>query len=139
MTYPIDLSPNDWEKWAVAQKSVYWLGEAQCVALMEVWAHDLRAPAIPCEYAYQMFNNAQDAYWEKILFSPNVHPVPVEGDILVIRQYSTGLGHVCMVRNKLSTARYAYTIDQNFSKPNAVSYETHMLQAYFLGLLRRKR
>lgn len=141
MTYPVGLSPNDWEKWAQNQGQVWWAGDDECVALMEVWAHNLRAPAIPCSFAYQMFNNAPGAYWEKHPASPNVHPIPVEGDIAVFKEGYGKPGHVAMVRNKLSTARVAYTIDQNWSRPRHVSVETHYLQAneWFEGLLRRKQ
>lgn len=135
--YPIGWSLNAWEHWAVGQGQVWWNGNDECVALVETWVHNLKLSPILCQYAYQMFDSANPAQWEKIKNTPSF--IGKAGDIIVFKEAFGSAGHACVVRNSLSTVNYLYTIDQNWSRPRHISYETHRYTPeHIIGALRKK-
>jgi hypothetical protein len=137
-SYPYGWSLLAWENWANHAGIVYWNGLHQCVALVESWVHNLKLPSIPCQYAYQMYANANGTQWIKI---PNrATTVPRPGDIAVWHENWGSAGHVAVVRlSPRSTASTIYSIDQNFSRPGRVSLEAHHYTSeHIIGFLRKR-
>lgn len=136
MSLPRGLSLAAFTDWALKQRHVYWLGKDQCVALVEAWLYNLRKPAIPCYYAYQIFNNAPSASYLKIRNTATF--VPRAGDVLVWHERWGSAGHVAIAEPG-STQTVIFSLDQNWSAYHAVTREHHHYTAEnFIGAVRAR-